>query len=229
MKKIIGFGDSFIFGSEIPNNDDGSKGWPGLAAKDLGAEYVTLATPGCSNDAIARQIYHYFSNNTADDTLAVVNWTWTMRWDFYITAKETWITLGPSCVPENLQRLVDVTQSHRLVDFYNDYANSSVLWNKVRNLQTIFGAQQYMKTKGVKNIQTYMDPVLFDKQWHCPDYVQELQDLVKLEMQDWDGKNFLDWCDERKHQITGEGQHPLLSAHEDAANYWKDRYAQALA
>lgn len=229
MAKIVGFGDSFVFGSEIPDNDDGHRAWPALAAGMIGADYETLADPGCGNDAIARQIYHYFARNPAKDTLAVINWTWTMRWDFYMVARETWITLGPTCVPEKLAHLVEHTEAQRVVEFYRDYANGSLLWNKTRNLQTIFAAQQYMKIRGVRSCQTYMDAEMFATEWHAPDYVRELQSLVQPEMQTWDGMNFLDWCSDRGHHITAQKLHPLASAHEDAAHFWKDRYAHALA
>ena len=229
MPKIVSFGDSFVFGSEIPNNHDGRLAWPCLVANMIDADYKTLADPGCGNDAIARQIYHYFAHNPAHDTLAVVNWTWTMRWDFYMVAKETWITLGPTCVPEKLQHLVQFTEAQRVVDFYRDYANGSLLWNKTRNLQTIFAAQQFMSVQGIQSIQTYMDTELFSREWHAPDYVQELQKLVQPTMHTWDGVNFLDWCRGRGHAITDQGLHPLASAHQDAALFWRDRYAQALA
>lgn len=229
MPKLVGFGDSFVFGSEIPDNNDGRRAWPALAAGLIGADYETLADPGCGNDAIARQIYHYFANNTAADTLAIVNWTWTMRWDFYMVSKETWITLGPTCVPEKLAHLVQFTEAQRVVDFYRDYANGSLLWNKTRNLQTIFAAQQYMAARGVRAIQTYMDAELFAREWHAPDYVQELQGLTEPAMETWDGLNFLDWCRSRGHDITDQKLHPLAAAHEDAALFWRDRYAQALA
>ena len=93
MTKIVGFGDSFVLGTEIPDNWQGLMGWPALAAKELGFDYETTAVNGCGNDHIARQIYSYFSSNETKNTLAVINWTWTQRWDFYITEKETWITL----------------------------------------------------------------------------------------------------------------------------------------
>jgi hypothetical protein len=229
MPKIVGFGDSFVFGSEIANNDDGSCAWPALAAGMIGADYETLADPGCGNDAIARQIYHYFSSNPVAGTLAIVNWTWTMRWDFYMTEKETWITLGPTCVPEKLEHLVEHTEAQRVVEFYRDYANGSLLWNKIRNLQTIWAATQYMASKGVQVIQTYMDPELFSQEWHAPSYVRELQGLVHAHMHTWEGMNFLDWCRARGHDITPDKLHPLAAAHEDAAYFWKDQYAVALA
>jgi hypothetical protein len=143
-KKIIGFGDSFVFGSEQQDNPDGSKGWIGRTAEKLGCEYHTSAVPGCGNDHIARQIYTWFSNNSAENTLAVINWTWTSRWDFYIVEHETWITLGPTCVPEKLRHLVERTQAQDMIEFYRTRANSSLIWNKFRNLQTIYAVQSYL-------------------------------------------------------------------------------------
>jgi hypothetical protein len=229
-KKIVSFGDSFVFGSELPKNPDGRRAWPGLVACDLGCDYETLAQPGCGNDAIARQIYHYFANNDTSDVLAIVNWTWFMRWDFYIARNhETWITLGPTCVPQKLQHLVDKTQAHQIVDFYASFANDSILWNKMRNLQTIFAAQQYLSIRGITNIQTYMDPHTVDVKWHIPDYVCELQSLIVPNLQTWDGMTFLDWCRSLDFEITDPGLHPLEEAHEAAAKFWRLRYAQALA
>lgn len=228
MKTIASFGDSFVFGTELANNDDGSQAWPSLIAKELGCNYHTSAVAGCGNDHIARQIYSWFANNPVEDTLAVINWTWTSRWDFYIVDHEQWITLGPTCVPEKLQSLVDKTQSHRIVEFYHDYANGSLLWNKFRNLQTIYAVQTYMKSRGIKSIQTYMDYELFATTWHAPDYVRVLQDLVKPEMQLFDDKNFVDWSKSKGFVVTEEGNHPLEPAHYAAAEHWKDVYYKSL-
>lgn len=224
MKKIVSFGDSFIYGSELDNNDDGSRAWPGLVAKELGYDYITHAVPGCGNDHIARQIYAWFSNNTADNTLAVINWTWMSRWDFYIVEHETWITLGPTCVPGKLKGLVEETQAHDMVNFYHTRANSSLLWNKFRNLQTIYAVQQYLLQKGIKSVQTYMDYELLDQKWHAPDYIQELQSLVKPELQLFDDKNFVDWSHANNYPVTIQHIHPLEEAHRAAAKYWKDVY-----
>lgn len=224
VKSIVSFGDSFVFGSEITGNTDGSKAWAALVAKDLGYSYHTSAVPGCGNDHIARQIYTWFANNSADNTLAVINWTWMCRWDFYIVEHETWITLGPTCVPERLKDLVERTEAEDMIEFYRTRANSSLLWNKFRNLQTIWAAQQYMKQKGVKSIQTYMDYEMFDEIFHAPDYIKELQQLVKPELQLFDDKNFVDWSHKHGYPVTIQGLHPLEQAHQAAAEYWKDTY-----
>ena len=223
MKKIVSFGDSFVFGSELKNNHDGSQSWIAQAAKKLGYDYQTLAVPGCGNDCIARQIYSYFANNSAADTLAVINWTWSSRWDFYIVEHETWITLGPTCVPNKLKHLVEQTEAEDMIEFYRHRANSSLLWNKFRNLQTMYATQSYMKHMNISNIQTYMDYHLFDTEWHAPDYVQQLQNLVKPEMQSFEGKNFVDWSRDHKFTVT-ETLHPLEDAHHAACELWQDQY-----
>lgn len=225
--KIVSFGDSFIYGSELENNHDGSNAWPGLAAKELGYEYKTCAIPGCGNESIAIQIFEYFASAPVKDTLAVINWTWTQRWDFYIKDHETWITLGPTCVPEKLANVVDRVQGQRLVEFYNDYANSSLLWNKFRTLQTVANVQQYLNNKGIVNIQTYTDRHMFDTQWHAPDYIKELQGIVKPAMSDWNDLTFLEWCDSQGFYKTPT-LHPLEDAHQAAAEFWADTYKKAI-
>jgi len=226
IKTIVSFGDSFVFGSELANNADGSKAWAGQIAKLLDCEYHTNAVPGCGNDYIARQILSWFANNSTDDTLAVINWTWMCRWDFYITEHETWITLGPTCVPEKLKNLVDQSEAQDMITFYKHRANSSLLWNKIRNLQTIWSIQCYLRLKGINCVQTYMDYEMFDTQWHAPDYVQELQKLVLPDLELFEGKNFVDWSHARGYPVTIQGNHPLEQAHNEAAKLWIARVTE---
>jgi hypothetical protein len=223
--KIIGFGDSFVWGSEIDGNTGGELAWPALAAQALGADYETFAVPGCGNDLIAQQIYSYYNDHPVDNTLAIINWTWTQRWDFYIVSNEKWITVGPTCVPQKLARVVEETQSHEIIKFYQDYASASILWNKFRSLTTIFACQQFMDLKGIKRVETFMDYHLLDRTWHCPDYVKQIQDLVKPRLSDWEGKNFVDWCHEKRFVVTEHGNHPLEDAHRAAADFWVPRYS----
>lgn len=292
MHKIVSFGDSFVFGSELKNNHNGSKAWPGLVARDLGVEYKTFANPGCGNDYIAQQIYSYFSTATSKHTLAVINWTWSVRWDFYITKEVMssaktedlgehiseeqynliagsswpeykdflkgdtgssngvqheianfvdnikcrqngqWIGLGPTCVPEKLSWLNDSIEAKRIINFYRDYGIQNLLWNKFRNLQTIFAAQKYLEQKNICTIQTFMDYELFDSEYKelAPDYIKELQLLVKPNMQSFHcGMNFLDWAISSKYPVTASpGDHPLEEAHNAAKELWIDRYSECL-
>jgi hypothetical protein len=163
MKKIVSFGDSFVFGSELKNNDDGHLAWPGQISSQLGIKYKTCAVAGCGNEAIARQIYNYFFENSKQNTVAVINWTWSMRWDFYVKHNKTWVTLGPTCAPEKLYQHLDHDEAEHLINFYKNYTGAADTWNQYRSLQAIFSAQQFLKINQIPSIQTYMDSNLFSK------------------------------------------------------------------
>jgi hypothetical protein len=226
--KIVSFGDSFVFGSELKNNDDGSQAWPAHVARELEVDYQTMAVPGCGNENISRQVLEYFSQNSKENTLAVINWTWAIRWDFYIAAKETWVTLGPTCVPQKLEQHLSVSEAERVLGFYQDYASKSILWDRYRSLQTMFATQQYLKIHGIDSVQTYMDYTLFDRRFHAPHYIQDLQNLVRPSLLNFGEKNFLDWSREQGFTVTEPGWHPLEEEHQAAAQLWKPRYEQAV-
>lgn len=226
IKKIVSFGDSFIFGSELANNYKGQAAWPGLIARDLGLDYETRAVPGCGNENIARQVLEYFSENDHKETLAVINWTWAIRYDFYMLPAESWVTLGPTCVPRKLDNIVPTSEAERVIGFYQDYLGASTVWDRFRSLMPIYATQQYLESKNISNVQTYMDYDIFDTEFHAPNYIQELQKLTRPSMQDWEGMNFLDWCKSKNFEITEPGWHPLEQAHQEAAKFWKERYMQ---
>lgn len=161
ITRIVSFGDSFIYGSEIEDNRDGNLAWPGLIAQQLGLEYKTLAWAGCSNDAIARQVFTYFAQHSTAGVLAVINWTWCMRWDFYLTGVQEWIGLGPTCVPEKLKDQLDREAATDLIETYRRHVSSAHEWNQYRSLQAIMAAQRFLEQHGIINIQTYMDRELF--------------------------------------------------------------------
>jgi hypothetical protein len=225
MTKFVGFGDSFVYGSELCEYEDHSgAAWPARIAQRLGADYERCAKPGCGNEYIAQKIYQYFSTNDPKDTVAVINWTWISRWDFYIVEKEAWVTLGPSCVPQRLTNHVSEDEAGFIIDFYNRRVNSSLLWNKFRNLQTIMAVQNYLEAKGIRSIQTYMDYELFNQEYHAPDYVIELQNTIKPNLHLFEELNFLDWSHKHNYPVTIMGMHPLKQAHEAAADYWQKIY-----
>jgi len=227
--KIVGFGDSFVFGSELNNNPDGHRSWIGQAAKKLGVEYETLSVPGCGNENIARQIFTYFSHNPAESTLAVINWTWGARWDFYIPGIEKWTTLGLTCVPSKLAPMVGQQEAEKILEFYNQYPGHSTLWDKWRTLQTIYATQQYLKSLGTVAIQTFMDYEMWDQTWHAPDYIKTLQDLTQPDLENFEGLNFVDWSRKHGFFVTEPGLHPLEQAHAAACELWLERYSQALS
>lgn len=155
-KKIVAFGDSFIFGTELDSNQDGSRAWPGLAAQDLGYEFENQAIPGCGNTRILKQILEYFASHQHQDTLAVINWTWTARFDLVHATANRDITLGPTCVPETLQSL-DPTSSRYALDFFRGLISTNVCQQTSESLRSISVAQRYLAQHHIPNVQTYMD------------------------------------------------------------------------
>jgi len=161
MAKIVSFGDSFLLGNELCRKD-GTATWPGLIADDLAVEYSTCAEAGCGNEQIARQIYNYFSRNSTQDVLAVINWTWCMRWDFYLQESDHWVTLGPTCVPNKLESQIGLDKATELVDFYRNCTEHSDVWNRFRSLQAIYAVQSWLRDHKILSIQTYIDPSIFE-------------------------------------------------------------------
>jgi hypothetical protein len=161
MTKIVSFGDSFLLGNEL-HQEDGTATWPGLISNDLEVDYETRAEAGCGNEQIARQIYSYFSKNSTQDVLAVINWTWCMRWDFYLQEANCWVTLGPTCVPSKLENQIGLDKAAELLDFYSNYSGQSDVWNRFRSLQAIYAVQNWLRDHKISSIQTYIDPSLLE-------------------------------------------------------------------
>ena len=226
--KIVGFGDSFVYGSELQNNNDGDKSWVAQCAKKLGAHYETTSVPGCGNENISMQILTYFATNPKENTLAVINWTWGARYDFFVSGKEQWTTLGLTCVPSKLAPLVGLEQAEKVLEFYNIYAGKSILWDRWRSLQTIYTTQQFLKLHNISSVQTYMDANLWDTKWHAPEYIRTLQDLTKEPLQTFEGESFLDWSYTNGFEVTEIGLHPLEQAHAAACELWVVVYEQDL-
>lgn len=226
--KIVSFGDSFVYGSEVADNVDGHGSWIGLAAAKLGVEYETLSIPGCGNEAITRQIFSYFADNNVTNTLAVVNWTWASRYDIYFTSTESWTTLGPTCVPRNLEGTIGSVEAKKLLEFYSNYGGKSILWDRYRSLQTMYAAQSFLDLMGVKSIHTTIDMSIFDTEFHAPNYIQKMQNLVKPKIESFEGMSFLDWSYHHKYPVSAGDLHPLTEAHIAACDLWLDRYAKEL-
>ena len=163
-KKIVSFGDSFLAGTELKRE---AHSWASIAAEKLNVEYETFAQAGCGNESITKQILTYFSV-PRENTLAIINWTWGLRYDFYLHGKEVWLPLCPSNHEVILKQFLKSDEASKISDFYLNYAGKSILWDRWRSLQTIYTSQQFLNNKNIPSIQTYMDYNLWDNEWHCP-------------------------------------------------------------
>ena len=164
MKKIVAFGDSFIYGSEIEGNCDGSMGWPGIAARDLCIDFECRAEPGCGNERILQQILHFLSTYNKD-VLVVVNWTWSARWDLLLDNKDNWVTVGPTCTVDKLWPSLGNAGSN-LLQVYENLVAVKSYQSVFHSLQNIIIAMQYLQIHDVPSVHTFMDYAILAPNLH---------------------------------------------------------------
>jgi hypothetical protein len=273
MQKIVSFGDSFIFGSEIANNLDGSQGWPGLAAKKLDVSFQCCAIRGSGNGQIFKQILQYFSANVKSDTLAVVNWTWIARFDLMDRAQIADITLGPTCMPELLRPDPDSESALAALEFYQYHVDRHPNFSLLNSLLYISAAMEFLEHNAIPCIHTYMDHALAQSNWYgtmlsfyagyrlpdwpimathedmdrlppniqqevqenynqgqIPLHIKSMQNMIQPRLENFDDLNFLEWSELHGFEITpSPNLHPLLPAHQAAAEFWLPRYERIMS
>ena len=211
MNKLHAFGDSFTFGSDLKDCDTsfGNKihsenTWPSLLANSKSLNYVCHAYPGETNQTMVRRFFgnvHSIDNND----FVVVNWTWINRWDFYNSQSNKWEHLRPD------------TEDNIFFENYIKYFQSE-LWDKLETLKAINLVQSFLKNKNIKFIMTCIDKLAFDERWHCPKYIENLQDIVRDDIQWFEGMGFYDWAKTNNYKISDKW-HPLEEAHKKAFEY----------
>lgn len=212
--KLKSFGCSFIFGTDLP--DDGRDGpiatasqysWPALLAKNLGYEYQCYARPGSGN----LQIYENLANQIAtnEPCLYIIGWTWIDRFD-YINANATnwrngtrWKTIMP-------------IDRNPVAEMYYRELHSEHL-DKLKSLIYVKSALDLLLNNRCRFIMTSMDDLLLDQKWNRSACMIPVQNTLKPYLSWFDNKNFLHYSRDRGHAISAT-QHPLESAHADAAN-----------
>jgi hypothetical protein len=215
--QLKSFGCSFIFGTDL--HDDGRGGpyarasqhsWPALIAQHKKIYYNCFARPGSGNFRILEQVLIQ-SNDAYPEQLFVIGWTWIDRFDYvvYDTDRDK----------NNWQTLMPVDES-KVSDYY--YRNlHSQYRDKLNTLICIKQAIDVLLTKQIPFVMTYMDPLIFETNWHTSSAVAELQDFVRPHLITFEGKNFLDWSRDNGYAISAT-KHPLEDAHRAAATYLLD-------
>lgn len=201
--KVKSFGCSFIYGSELSDDLNGSQpsklSWPALIAKSLNAEYECFAKPGSGNT----QIYNSLLNNIDDsDTVYIVGWSYIDRFDYINLLKDTWQTILPNA---------ETSKAH----FY--YANfHSQFKDKMLSLTLIHSAITFLADK--KFIMTWQDSLLWETDWHVDNTIVNLQEVCKPKFLDYDGLDFSNWSFKKGYSVSKMG-HPLDQAHKAAAEH----------
>ena len=212
--KLQSFGCSFIFGTDL--SDDGRHRnyatgshltWPALLAKKMGLDYETRARPGAGN----LQILERLMNTVVEsDSLYVIGWTWIDRFDYVDhdlkniwPGRTSWSTLMP------------IDNSDKAKMYYRHL--HSEYRDKLSNLIMIKTAIDCLQQHNRRFIMTYMDHILFCREWHLTPAVALLQDQIRPYVTDFNGQNFLDWSRSNGFEISAT-MHPLEKAHAAAAD-----------
>jgi hypothetical protein len=210
------FGCSFIFGTDLA--DDGqnwlyAKGsqltWPALIAQDLGYEYQTYARPGSGNLQILERL---LEQTTSDEpSKFVVGWSYIDRFDFIKKDVEKW--------PGTPWSTILPSECNQVNQFYFKHLHSQ-LHDKLSSLIYAKTAIDVLRQKNIPFVMTYMDPLMFETQWHCNPTILELQNYIRPYMTLFDNKNFLEFSQACGYPIS-ERFHPLDEAHAAAAELIK--------
>ena len=207
------FGCSFIYGSELSDEiiyDPSKKQppnyskltWAAHLAQHLNYNYLCYAKPGAGNLQIAeRALTHLATNETA---LFVINWTFIDRFDYFDINNptrffdNTWSTLMP----------IDETATAKT--YYKNL--HSEIRDKLTTLMSIKLVLDTLHQKNCPFIMTYMDDLMFDKQWHTTPAITDMQDYILPHMSTFDGLNLQQFTKKNGYPITRIG-HPLEQAH----------------
>ena len=205
---VTGFGCSFIHGAEHADSHPKKHSrttWPAVIAQRLGYNYNCLARSGCGNLSILNHILDELAKDQTD--LYIVNWTWTMRWDYVFAGNNQWHSLNPN-------------HDHPRAQYYYQNIHADYT-DKLHSLIWINSAVQALTAAGKKFCMTYMDDLLFEDRWHTSPGMSALQQQVRPHLQQFDKLNFVDWSKQHDFAIGPLG-HPLEAAHQAAALYLLD-------
>jgi hypothetical protein len=243
-KRVISFGDSFIYGSELVDDfgtitsetvvcnidkypekykilyqratgQDSTKfderasqlTWPALLAKSINASYLCLASPGASNQTILRQILSQLDNLSPDD-FVIIGWTYINRWDFF--SDNEWVTIRPD-------------STNQLSKVYLKYMQSE-LWDKFETLKSMVLVSSLLRDRGIGNLITCQDTLIFDSEFNTDLYITSLQKEVCNDVVWFNNTGFYDWAVSQNFPCGEENGHPLEEAHQAAFEYIRDNY-----
>jgi hypothetical protein len=239
--KLIAGGDSFVWGSELKDHKHGGPGghsmstFPALLATEYGLDYECVALPGSGNDSIARRVMEACYDQT--DILVLVSWTWTARYEFWVTQQEKWETIS-SAQYERRNGSVGLSKDF-IQTFFNDVGFSDY-WETYSSLREITRLQDHLTVRNIPYLFTISDN-WFEKV-HClkdPDRVMESMHH-HLDWRRWfffpqgerypkteTPRGFYQWAVEERYE-QGPQLHPLEDAHKSAARLISDRFLTLL-
>ena len=126
---IVAGGDSFVYGSELADCNDGYSQSTFTALLAQGYEYRCAASPGLGNDGIARRVIAECEALRPEPVAVIVSWTFPGRYEFrfnYHTNQigSPWYTITPWTVRDDPQSIEK--------EFVNQ--NDNILYHQIKNI-----------------------------------------------------------------------------------------------
>ena len=227
MDKVIAFGDSFTWGSDmhdtvradlghwdgsVPYTETYSKHtWHALLAKDLGYKYKCYAREGCSNQTIVRTFFERLAEFNKND-LIIVNFTWRDRYDFLDAETIEWESIRPSSIKGD----------SKFAEMYYKHIHSHY-WDNIESLKAINLVISILKCYNMKYIVTCIDDMIYGDNVHVNNTITSMRDVYKNEITWFDGIGFHQWSVKNKFPISPMW-HPLEEAHKQALKKIKEQH-----
>jgi hypothetical protein len=105
--------------------------------------------------------------------------------------------------------------------FYYRFLHTQIR-DKMESLSAIKLAIDACKQADVKFVMTWTDDLIWDTVWHAPPSVLWLQDQIRPYLEDFQGCSFVEWSRSKGFEISAT-MHPLVEAHQAAADLWQPR------
>lgn len=212
IDKIISFGDSFTYGTDLSDSDQekySTRTWPALVAQALDLEYECHARGGVGNRFISDNTIAY-SNHTS---LSIVNWTWIDRFD-YIEFDDEGV---------NHIRTLRPSDTSPAAEFYYKNLHDQQT-DKFQTLSLAWSTINWLRHQKIPYVMTILDQLLLEDKWgvakgtrYKRPAISNLQECVSRDLS-WfpENQTFLEWSRDNNYPES-DTWHPLEEAHARAA------------
>jgi hypothetical protein len=227
--KLLASGCSFIYGSELSDEQPGTGGhsrltFSALLARYLNLEYVCAARPGCGSDSIVRSV---IENLNQDVGLVTVNWSYLDRYEYH----------HPTAGWQNLGAVTNPGHS-----CYNDLNNLSKLfftgltpeYSWYKYLSDMVFLQELLKNQKIPYIFTTAESNFYNKEeiiklGTAHKNLYNMIDFESWHHWEWGDKlvGFVAWAGGHYYPVA-DGGHPLEAAHQITFELLKEKASNLL-
>jgi hypothetical protein len=214
--KLKSFGCSFIWGSDLPDENNGKNPslltWPAKLAAQIGYHYECHARPGVGNLFIANQVLTQIQT-LREPSLFLINWTWIDRFDYVGPHDDSdWRCVAPA----QWQAIRPGDETPEAVHYYK--TTHSQFRDKLQSLILIYTCIQELDRRGIPYISCMMDDLCFEHKFHHTPAMQLMQEYLTPRTTWFDGVNFLTWARSHNYE-TSPTYHLLVPGNQAAAGY----------